>query len=375
MAPTAFGFEDENKRCEKNSVLDCNTDNTTDSEETADALAEAKQKTQMIEERFQKFKKEHRTNKRLVRKVFKIAVGNAKEAIVTARSESVAKVRESRAMKRQELVRRRKMEALSKERSSTRCTSRNSYSYRPMSGTQSTCITPDISPSLLASGFQGNRNMEQNLQIDLQRLKAKKRKNSEKARVAASFRSKSCDTGQPNLRPVSGRRMSDQCKVNWLTLELRNLKLSEQVQNLSVAFRKKKSSDFQLYLELERETKNYKTVVKQARKAVLEQEKIEAKRRSEMEKERMKNEDLECLMCKQERETEEKRKRREYDKMLQKNFQDSVFNTSVSRAKIFSYFPLLVICKPGEKSKVSRTTHCPYKHRKIPCWSLQEFQN
>ena len=94
--------------------------------------------------------------------------------------------------------------------------------------------------------------------------------------------------------------------------------------------------------------------MRRAKHAERKRVKIEEEKRKQMERDRMDMEKLERLKFEYEREMEEKRKRTERDKIWLKNLQDSILNTSTTRSTRFSYFPLMIVCKPDKETKMFR---------------------
>lgn len=295
-------------------------ENTYNERAVGDSTAVSKPTTKIIEEKFQEFKQGNKAKFVSVRKELKVAVANAEMAAHEAR----VKAKKMRAMERLEnTTRKRKLVRV-----------RPTIRSGRMNSTFSS-IT-DLSKSLSKTNVEKNTNLEEAIQTHLGRVNEKQlaRRNIALNRVD---------------RLISRRRLFERHEIDWLALELRNLNLSEHAHKLSVAFRKKEEMELQLRLELRREKKRMNDSMRRVKQAEREQEKREARKKKQLEKQKLKIERLEKLRIE-----EEERKKREHDKILLKNFQDSIFSTSFSRSKTFSYFALLDN-KSKKKSRLSDT--------------------
>ena len=327
---------------------------------SANPLVVRKLKSKVVEEKFKEYEKENKTKQTAARKKLKFMVSNAEKAIIEARMKIAAKRLGDASRKPRDFRLRVR-------------TTRN----RSMDGSVSPAYSNNSCSSMSNRSKTPNENkiedidLAKKLQADLDREKEKRWNtiNRRPEKANQSFQQLNCKSSSPALTEKSASDGSfslkrttskglkstrfERYEVEWLVLELRNLNLYDQALDLSLALRKKEETELLLRLELRRERKKAKEMARQAKKAELERERREEKRRKLLENERRTKERLERMELERQRQLEEDRKRREHDKILLENFSKSLCATSISRSNTFSYFPLLAN-KPVEKPKEQR---------------------
>lgn len=301
-----------------------------------------KVKTKLIEEKFNEYKKENKAKHASVQKEFRITVANAqKVACDSRRSEQKkrARIRLENAARRRKLLR---------VKQSAAAKSHNSVNKL------------DFPKSSSKNNFKENENMEKSEQTNLEQLGNLERRHEQFSGLQpnqniASDRMRSKSSTDFFGRFSSRRRKFDRYEIGWLARELHKLNLSEHANNLSMAFRKKEELELKLRSELQRENTRVNDLIRQVKQEEREQRKREAKRKQQKEKEKREKERQERFMAEEQKRRIEEQKRKERDKILLKNFKDSILNTSFSRSKTFSYFSFVNNEPRKQKLKDSNT--------------------